>query len=55
MLTLDPDYNMFYFDPSNPALWGSNPPGNKITSLILDPIYPVPARGSTPPVGGSRL
>jgi hypothetical protein len=52
LLSLDSGYYMYYFDPYNAPLWGSNPPGIKTYSLILDPGYPVPVKGSTPPVGG---
>jgi hypothetical protein len=50
-IQLDSGYRMYYFDPSNPALWGSNPPSSQITALIPDPFYPIPVKGSSPPVG----
>jgi nitrogen fixation protein FixH len=51
-LHLDSGYRMDYFDPFNPPLWdGPTPPGHKIAALVPDPAYPVPAKGSTPPVG----
>jgi Flp pilus assembly protein TadG len=52
LLSLDSGYYMYYFDPANAPLWGSNPPGVKIYGLIADPGYPVPVKGATPPVGG---
>lgn len=51
ILTLDPGYNMYYFDPFNGPIWGGNPPGQKIFSLILDPGYPVPSRTGAPAGG----
>jgi Flp pilus assembly protein TadG len=51
LLILDSGYRMDYYDPANPPLWGGNPPGHKIFSLIPDPGYPVPSKGSSPPVG----
>lgn len=51
MLTLDSGYGMFYFDPANPPWWGSSPVGTKLFSTIADPVYPVPVKGATPPVG----
>lgn len=50
-IQLDSGYQMFYFDPSNPPLWGSSPPSTQITDLILDPLYPIPVKGGSPPVG----
>ncbi len=50
-LFLDSGYHMDYYDPANPPLWGSNPPGSQIFSLIPDPAYRVPQKGSTPPTG----
>ncbi len=44
MLTVDSGYGVYYFDPFNGPLWGSNPTGTQIFSLIADPGYPVPSR-----------
>jgi Flp pilus assembly protein TadG len=52
LLSLDSGYYMYYFDPSNGPLWGADPPATKIFGLILDPGYPVPVEGASPPVGG---
>jgi hypothetical protein len=52
LLSLDSGYYMYFFDPGNAPLWGSNPPGMRIYGLIADPVYPVPVKGSSPPVGG---
>jgi hypothetical protein len=48
ILTLDSGYNMYFFDPFNGPLWGTNPPGQEIFSMILDPAYPVPLRTGAP-------
>lgn len=51
-LHLETGYRMDYFDPFNPPLWDiPNPPGNKIGALVLDPAYPIPTRGVSPPAG----
>ena len=47
-LNLDPGYEMYFFDPANPPLWGSSPPGTRLTALIPDPGYPVPSRTGAP-------
>jgi Putative Flp pilus-assembly TadE/G-like len=54
LLTLDSGYRMDYYDPFNGPLWGSNPPGTPITTLIPDPGYPVPLRAGAP-VGGTDV
>jgi Flp pilus assembly protein TadG len=51
LLSLDPGYNMYYFDPANGPFWGTNPPGVKMFGMISDPGYPVPVKGSSPPTG----
>lgn len=48
ILTLDSGYEMYFYDPANPALWGASPPGTRLTALIPDPGYPVPSRGGAP-------
>ena len=47
ILDLDPDYGMYYYDPFNGPLWSSPPdpvPEPKLTSMIPDPGYSIPAR-----------
>ncbi len=49
-LELDPNYRMFYYDPTHGPLWdeaGRGPVGEKIGSMVPDPKYPVPARPTT--------
>jgi Putative Flp pilus-assembly TadE/G-like len=48
ILVLDSGYRMDYFDPSNGPIWGLNPTGTHITTLISDPGYPVPSRVGGP-------
>jgi hypothetical protein len=48
LLVLDSGYNMYYYDPFNGALWGADPAGTHVSSLILDPAYPVPSRAGAP-------
>ncbi len=55
IMVLDPGYRMYYYDPFNPALWGSSPTGTKITQLIADPLYPIPSKGSSPPTGSEDV
>jgi hypothetical protein len=42
VLTLDSGFSMYYFDPLSGPLWGTNPTGNKILTLITDPNYRYP-------------
>jgi hypothetical protein len=51
LVVLDAGYGMYFYDPANPPFWGSNPVGKRITSLVDDPVYPIPSRGLTPPAG----
>ena len=51
LLSLDSGYTVGYFDPNNPPLWGLNPPGTPMASLILDPGYPVPSEVGAPVFG----
>jgi Flp pilus assembly protein TadG len=48
IMVLDPGYRMYYFDTANPPLWGSNPTGTHVTTLIADPRYPIPSRTGGP-------
>ena len=45
-LRLETGYSLYYFDPYNAPLWSSppNPPGVKVSALVLDPNYPIPSR-----------
>ena len=53
-LWLDSGYEMDYYDPFNAPLWdGPDPEATKIYSLVPDPAYPIPSRGSSPPVGST--
>lgn len=51
ILTLTPGYRMYYADPYNGPLWGSNPTANKLTSLIQDPGYVIPSPPPAPYTG----
>jgi len=42
MLNLDSGFSMYYFDPLSGPLWGTNPAGTKIPTLINDPNYRYP-------------
>jgi Flp pilus assembly protein TadG len=54
-LTLDPAYNMYYFDPFNAPLWGgTNPTGTKIDTLIDDPGYRYPDMTGAPTFTDAR-
>jgi hypothetical protein len=48
LLDLGPDYRVNFYD-INQA-WSGAPPGNRVTSLVPDPQYPIPTRitGTTP-------
>lgn len=48
ILVLDSGYRMYYYDPFNPPLWGSDPVASKVTTLIADPGYPIPSRAGGP-------
>jgi Flp pilus assembly protein TadG len=48
IMVLDPGYRMYYYDPFNPPLWGSNPAATQVTTLIADPRYPIPSRAGGP-------
>jgi hypothetical protein len=55
LLDLNPDYEMWYFDPVNPPLWGTDPPAQRLTELITDPSYLYPSMvGAPPPFGDAR-
>jgi hypothetical protein len=54
-MILDTGYRVYYFDPANPPLWGSDPVSTKITALIADPFYPIPVRTATPPAGAEDV
>jgi Flp pilus assembly protein TadG len=49
-LILNPDYDMWYFDPNNGPLWSNppSPPGQKLSSLISDPNYVAPSMSGAP-------
>jgi hypothetical protein len=53
-LILDSGYSMYYFDPYNGPEWTPpsppDPPGTKLSAMIQDPNYPIPA---VPAVAGS--
>lgn len=52
-LHLDPGYKFDYYDPFLAPVWdGPDPAGTQIFSLVPDPGYRVPLRGSSPPSGG---
>jgi hypothetical protein len=53
-LILDPDYNMFYFDPLSGPLWGSSPVGFKIPLLMTDPNYRFPDMTGAPVYSDAR-
>lgn len=60
ILVVDSGYHVFYYDPFNGPLWGSNPAATQIFDLIPDPNYPVPSRaggpvGATDPAGCPAL
>lgn len=48
LLVLNANYGMYYFDPLSGPLWGSNPVGQKITTLIEDPNYSYPSMVGAP-------
>jgi Flp pilus assembly protein TadG len=54
LLVLDPDYDMFYFDPLSGPLWFPTPTGVKIQTLITDPNYQYPSMVSAPTFGDAR-
>jgi hypothetical protein len=54
ILLLDSGYRMFYFDPLSGPLWGPNPPGQKITTLIQDPNYQYPSMAGAPTFDDAR-
>jgi Flp pilus assembly protein TadG len=54
LLVLNPDYGMYYFDPNNGPMWGTNPPGIKITELIQDPNYQYPSMTGAPTWADAR-
>lgn len=52
LLTLSPNYKLYFDDPYNPPLWSNpaNPPGNPLSALIQDPGYNIPS----PPASGHK-
>ena len=54
LLELNPDYEMWYFDPLNPPLWGTDPPAQRLTELITDPNYQYPSMAGAPTFGDAR-
>jgi hypothetical protein len=51
VMELDPGYRVYYYDPTYPPLWGTDPISTHITDLILDPMYPIPTRPVSTPTG----
>lgn len=55
VLSLDSGYSMFYYDPYNGPTWVytaggvPNPPGKKLSTMIPDPGYVIPAAPTTNP------
>lgn len=54
LLVLDPDYDMWYFDPLSGPLWSPSPPGLKLTELIADPNYVYPSMVGAPTWADAR-
>ena len=53
-LILDPGYNMYYFDPMSGPLWGTNPEGERLPTLIQDPNYTYPSMAGAPTFDDAR-
>src|SRR5687768_2456932 len=53
-LILDSGYKMYYFDPASGPLWGPNPPGEKLPTLIKDPNYTYPSMAGAPTFTDAR-
>ena len=54
LLELNPDYEMWYFDPNNPPLWGTDPSAQRLPELITDPNYQYPSMAGAPSFGDAR-
>lgn len=54
ILLLDSGYSMYYFDPMSGPLWGPNPPGDKLPTLIDDPNYTYPSMAGAPTFDDAR-
>jgi hypothetical protein len=53
-LLLDSGYKMYYFDPMSGPLWGPNPAGEKLPTLIKDPNYTYPSMAGAPTYDDAR-
>jgi len=53
-LILDSGYKMYYFDPMSGPLWGPNPAGEKLPTLIKDPDYAYPSMAGAPTYDDAR-
>ncbi len=53
-LILDSGYNMYYFDPLSGPLWGTNPEGERLPTLIDDPNYNYPSMVGAPTFDDAR-
>ncbi len=53
-LILDSGYKMYYFDPMSGPLWGPNPAGEKLPTLIEDPNYAYPSMAGAPTYDDAR-
>ncbi|MDQ3128721.1 MAG: pilus assembly protein TadG-related protein [Chloroflexota bacterium] len=54
LLVLDSGYKMYYFDPLSGPLWGPNPAGTRIPTLIRDPNYQYPSMVGAPTYDDAR-
>lgn len=54
LLVLDPDYEMWYFDPLSGPTWAPTPAGQKLTQLITDPGYQYPSMVGAPTWADAR-
>ena len=53
-LVMNPDYDMWYFDPLNPPLWGTDPGAQHLETLITDPNYNYPSMTGAPTYADAR-
>jgi Flp pilus assembly protein TadG len=53
-LIMNTDYDMWYFDPLNPPLWGTDPSAQKLATLIMDPNYNYPSMTGAPTYADAR-
>jgi hypothetical protein len=54
ILLLDSGYSMYYFDPLSGPLWGPDPEGERIPTLIRDPNYQYPSFAGAPTFDDAR-